>query len=557
MKRFKLAPLAALVALVSHSTDAAVYQLIEIDTVQTANLAFSSAINNSGDVAVIVEDPYNPPIDLSLLNFELAFLVENLTDIDAAQNGNFNATDYQTLENYIKSNSGSFSFQKLADYQSYVAENGTLKFVPGFDEVDAELGQYSQSTDTRIQGVNDAGVIVGVSEGKTFKVPYTNEIGVDLTYVVREFGSRAFVDINGVVVGLVSESDLAGGFSAAYDITNGLLVAGFEVLSPTESFETAVANCSDDEERGDLPFEQCIQARINSGIPNFHQERGVLWQLDMQGNVTSKQQLGLPFTPEEDSTAKYISRALAVNENGVAVGVATNFYDDRTDIPRLYATVFNGEEVTTITERDEFSLNATISSATDINNNNQVVGYEIVDINGIERTKFFVYSVDSNEITFPTDFFPGSASVARAINDQGQVVGEGEVDSTLSGTRRKHGFLYDIGTDTFQNLNDLLPCNSPYTIVQANDINENGEIAALALVNRTDLDITGQPNLNEAGDEILADTFVSVKLSPIPGGEIDNCDPAPEEVQERSSGSVSWFGLAALLLVSLRRRFFK
>lgn len=551
MSQFKIAPIAALcTAVISASASSAVYQITEVDTYQTALNAFSSGINAAGDVAVIVQSPYNPPIDLSFLNFDADFFQTNLTDVDAARNGNFNATDYFIIADFVRGQRGSTLAQKLAEYQSYTYENGVLLFEPAFDEIDAELGGYSQSTETQIQAINDSGVTVGISEGKTFKVEYTNDIGAELTYVVQEFGARGFVNINGQTVGLVSESDLVGGYSEAHDINNGLLVAGAEVLDPLESYVESVEECNDEEARGDFPFEVCIQQRINAGPENSHQIRGVLWQLDQQGNVLEKTQLGLPITVDEDDSRQFVSRALAVNENGVAVGTATNYIGENENFPRSYPALFNAGEVTTIIDTSENLEGA----AVDINNNDIVTGYSTRNVDGRTRTKFFVYNVNDNQLTYPDDFFSGASTVARALNDNGQVVGEGDVDTTSNtGLRRKHAFIYDINEDSFQNLNDLVACNSPYTIVQANDINDAGQIAATAVINKPILNMLGQPQLDDDGNEVFQDIVVSVLLDPITGGTPDDCAPPPAEVQERQGGALSFWLLGLLGLGFLRK----
>ena len=140
------------------------------------------------------------------------------------------------------------------------------------------------------------------------------------------------------------------------------------------------------------------------------------------------------------------------------------------------AAVFDGDEVVGFINDQEYPQ----STAEDINNNDIVVGYATKIINGSSRTKFFVHDYRGEVTEFPNDFFNSSSSVANAINDNGLVVGQGEVETNLSGSRRSEGFIYDIDSKEFTNINDLLSCNSPYTIVQANDINERDEIAATA-----------------------------------------------------------------------------
>ena len=132
-------------------------------------------------------------------------------------------------------------------------------------------------------------------------------------------------------------------------------------------------------------------------------------------------------------------------------------------------------------------------------------------------------------------------------------MGEGEVDASLSTSRRTHGFIYDVASQAFQDLNELLACDSPYTIVQANGINNENQIAATAVVQRAVRDITGELSLDDDGNEIMEDVALSVLLNPNPNGEVENCDPPPQDTQERSGGSIFWL-LPLMLLGALRRR---
>lgn len=563
MRHFKFAKV-ALMSMVGMSLPlhAAVYDITEIDTANLARHAFPTAINNSGDVALAVNSPilvtdtasisipeYNIPIDLSLIDFETDSLTDSLTDPDAAQNGNFNLADYQVLLSAIISLQNNNIAQKVVSFQSYKSENGVLEFIPAFDEEDDDFGGYTKGVETRVQDINDAGVMVGISQAKPNKIDFINETGDEFTFVLRDFFGRGFVDLNGTLIGLESESGAAGGYTEAYDINNNLLVAGLEILEPSEALENALDVCDDEEQRGDQPIELCYTSLQDDLLGN-HQLRGVLWQLDSDGNVVSKTQLGIPFEPEADDTRLYISRARAVNDNGIAVGSASDFVEDNRDFAaRTFAVVFNGDVVESFLDRNEYIGGRT----NDINNDNVAVGIGTKVINGSQRTKFFVYDVDSGELTFPDDFFPGSSSVAKAINEVGQVVGEGEVETSLTSNRRRNGFIYDINDGTFQNLNDLIACDSTYTIVQANDINDSGQISALALVNRTQLDMQGNPVLEDDGTEATQDALITVVLNPIPGGNVDDCDTPIDDQQVRSGGSLGAFLVMLFGLVSVRR----
>jgi probable HAF family extracellular repeat protein len=72
----------------------------------------------------------------------------------------------------------------------------------------------------------------------------------------------------------------------------------------------------------------------------------------------------------------------------------------------------------------------------------------------------------------------GTTTEAFAINDHGDVVGFSAVNATSA-----HGFLYEHGK--MIDLNSLIPAGSPYTITEAEGINNRGQIAATAVSTNT------------------------------------------------------------------------
>jgi hypothetical protein len=270
--------------------------------------------------------------------------------------------------------------------------------------------------------------------------------------------------------------------------------------------------------------------------------------------------LGLLFEPEAGDEKYYRSQAFAINDNGLAVGISNEPYirngepvtQNGIPVTLSYAVIFDGDEVINITPDPE-DITTTISTAQDINNSNLVVGYQIKSVNGTSRTKFFIYDMNLAELTFPDDFFLGSSSVALDINNNDLVVGYGEVDAPLTG-RRTEGFLYDHKAEQFYAARDLISCDSPYTIVQANSINDKGEIGATALYQGPAKDSRGEVILDSTGSETIIDLVMAVKLEPITGGEVENCvAPADELNRERKGASVTWMLAFALVLLAWRR----
>ncbi len=214
-------------------------------------------------------------------------------------------------------------------------------------------------------------------------------------------------------------------------------------------------------------------------------------------------------------------------------------------------------------ERLDISYYIFDSRAYDINDAGIAVGHVKTYVNGNLHTKF--YHVDTTEFDTgmtmirPDDFFNGSSSTARAINENGIIVGEGEVEThndSSSAPRRKHAFMYDIGSKTFTDLNDFLTCTTDYTIIEARDINDNNEISASALVKVPRRDAKGELMLDKTtGEQLVEDVVRAVTLKPITG-EIEDCSKVEEKV-EREGAGLGFISFFALLTFGFSRRFHK
>lgn len=103
-----------------------------------------------------------------------------------------------------------------------------------------------------------------------------------------------------------------------------------------------------------------------------------------------------------------------------------------------------------------------------INNSGQVVGYS----DGIGGIHAFLYSGSSMQDLGTLS--GGTDSIAEGINNKGQVVGFSFLGDPNLGVR--HAFLYSGGV--MQDLNNLVLPNSGWTLVEANAINDSGQIVA-------------------------------------------------------------------------------
>ena len=574
MTKTRLYAALSLALLVTPVSQAAKYRVVELPVIAEGKSSFPSAINENSNITVNVSTPYNIPIDLELLDFESETLINNLTDIESARNGDFNSADYELLLSLIRSADGLQSAQQIANTISFLTSEMEVNYISGFDKLIDQGNEFSIGTNTNVRDINNSDFAVGSGEGAYVKVNYTTENGEEIIFVVHEFGTRGFVSHNGNIVGLPAPAKIAGGFSDAYGINESHQVVGFGTTAfIPDSLDTALSDCEneeliDDEDpdtidfplRGDVPIESCISSVVDSfsnSISTFSQLRGLIWQLDSQGNLLDTKILGLLFEPEADDTVNYSSQALAINDNGIAVGISNGQYTENgSTVIRNFGVIYDDDQIINLTPEPDSIVartSQTISSAADINNNNLVVGYQVKSVNGSNRTKFFVYDMNLEKFTFPDDFFLGSSSVALDINNNGLVVGYGDIDASLTG-RRTQGFLYDHEAEQFYGARDLISCDSPFSIVQANSINDKNEIVATALYKGPARDSSGDVIIDSTGSEIIVDLVVAVKLEPIIGGLDEKCDTPPNQInRERQGASLSWLLGLGFVLFGWRR----
>jgi hypothetical protein len=351
---------------------------------------------------------------------------------------------------------------------------------------------------------------------------------------------------------LVPDDLSGGGVSTAQAINSNLQIAGSSGIGVIVGLENAINNCLDDDERPDEPVEACLfkLRAVQNGSDVFTQStkrRATIWQADANGNILSKTTYGLVFEPEEGVVNVLSTQATDINSNGVAVGASSvpfsNTYVDS-------AVIFENGVTTRILEDDDLLPNF----ATGINDNGFIVGYQSVVVNRTLRSKMFSYNTDTSEVTFTDGFFVNSSTTPRAINNDNLVVGEAESEA-VQGTRRRSGFLYDITTNTFTNLNSLIPCDANVNIIAANDINDSGEIVGDALVQRPARSLRGTDLLDSDGEVVLVDTIIAVKLIPT-GNEASDCGLTDEEqvASERQGAGVGILTILGLLLISVFRK---
>lgn len=569
---------------------AATYQVVEIESESKFKYTYAHDINNAGDMVLSATNMYTLPVIYSQLsdeffdglvlwangsgtdavNFRAAFNLNDIEDLDALKNGTPVENDQAWLFQYLRLLGSNFAIQKFGSVNALI--NNEL--LAAFDVENAELNDFARSTDNQVYSINNKGWAAGFGSAPYELVNFTNGSDVEVNTWIRDFIRRGFIQTQEKVIEMPSPEMTYGGHSVVFDVNDNYAVGYASVAladGAQDTIESDETGCNSETSLNNQPYDVCVAAYREQTIGSsaegsLYELHAVRWTLNNNGDVVSTEDLGTFITPPENDTRLPNSFALAVNKDGVAVGYSYNwFVQDFVDGTRQptnrdfrteFAAIYKDGAIIDFTDRDDYRF----SRAVDINDSGIAVGHMATLVNGFQRTKFFHIDVNSTELApvFPSDFFKGSSSVARAINNNGIVVGEGEVethnDIQQSGSkqRRRHGFMYDINTQVFTDLNSLLACDTSYTIVEAHGINDNNEIAATALISAPRRDSNGDIFLDSDGNEVMDEVLRAVKLQPT-SGDIESCDADNIKV-ERQGAPVMWLTALSLAIFGLRRR---
>ncbi|MBU2976888.1 DUF3466 family protein [Alteromonas sp. C1M14] len=586
----KLTQIAAAMALttVSASTLAATYSVTPLPMSDISSNNFGQSIDESGYMLTISSSEFNPPIDFEFLE-DTGFFTSYATSFESYSDviqGLFSDYDYSiivsTLLSLSATASNAYAYQHLAVYRSYIADTTDADLVPGLDEWSDDFDDYAHEAVTYARDSVDGDFIVGTTEGQYYPLDYEDDDGNELTYVLNDIEESAFVSVNGETKLLRAEDedarDTLNGLSQAFAINYNLQVAGNSAVDFIDSIDTAIENCKDDDTRGDVPIEYCyrnIQVDGSSDGTSYGFDmpevgdsstpgayvRATIWQLDGSGDVVSTDTYPLVFDPDSSDSSAYWSLATDINDNGVAVGASSTdqlvyitYATGASYALENVAVSYSNGETNAILPDDDDNL---LSEALAINNENWVTGYVLRAPNGTARNRIFIYNLDSGEAIYPEGFFTNAGAQGKAINNNNIVVGISEYDSTVDTNRETHGFMYDLNDGEIVDLNDLLPCDSDYTIVDAVDINDNNEIIANARYRTDSTYVNGEPIIGSDGSTTTVDTIVAVKLTPT-SGSVETCelddDEEDDEAYERQGASMSYTWLLFLGMVAFFRR---
>jgi len=596
----------ALSVSVVSNINAATYQIVDKSEASKLKYTYAQHQNINGDMAISGTSIYNFPVQFDYLDDDdfteieafaairhlSVHALDDIEDSEALRAGNPTANDLAWVIRWLQDSSTgkgrNIEYQKVGDTIAMTNLNGVTEDYNLWDETFEGTDELTRSTIDIVSGITNGGISYGTATAPILPGElFIDSEGVEHTFWLREFGIRGFFSYNqGAQVHQVVpfETQHGGGTSAVMDVNEAGIAVGFSSYKLTQSFLEAVEGRDDpdktDEENkentcadpdivpGEMTLDACIANLLLLATTDPHHTMALKATLDPTGSPVVEQ-LGLLVTPHPDDERSYSSYALAVNSSGVSVGYADGFIDETVTDPDenerrayQYAVVYKNSEVIDLTGDHSDKGN---SRAYDINDAGIAVGHISKAIGGKAVQKYFY--VDTNvpqeelNMVNPDDFFTGSDSTVRAINNSGLMVGEGEIETHNESTqnpRRTAAFVYDMNNDIFTNLNKTIPCSLrlTYDILEARGINDAGMISATAIVKVDRRDAKGEVMLDDSGTPLSEDVVRSVSLEPIPDdGEV--CTAEEENKVIRQGASVSFGGLLSVMaLFGLRRKFF-
>lgn len=551
--------------------------------------------------------PFNG-LNPDLTQEEVSEVLEQV--IEDFRSGNINGNDQAWIRRYLQNNPTN-RIQSIGT--NVVINKDTPLKLDFFDQPILDSTELSHSTRDIVTGISDNGWIYGQLSAPSLPLNNTDS---DVVLWVRDFEQQGYIYTDaGSIVELEGSATLFGGASRIEDLAQGdngeIYVVGEASVGYNPTIFEQIEQCDTITNNGsvdnpDTPSVDnlnlpafCTQFYRNFTDPQTNAQLfdidAYLWTLDENATVISQKTLGKLITPHPLDLRAHTSVATAVNSKGVAVGYSPDWV-------LTQPFNINISSAATIAESSPVINNAVIfkngnviditgeahqrveSRAFDINDSGIVVGYVSTTFSGVPKNRFFYYDSIAAEIreaeidkaiangeanipepisiVIPDGLFAGGASEAKAINNNGIIVGETEFErhldiGRLPKPRRRHGFIYNINTNEFNDANELLTCEdrAKYEIVQISDINDSGEIVATAYVNQDRRDAIGEFELDENGNRLSENVLQAVKLKPILNGQVDICEEFEEQNRvKRQGASTSWLLLLLSSALFLRRK---
>lgn len=404
-----------------------------------------------------------------------------------------------------------------------------------------DLGKIEGGTNSVAFGINNSGEVVGYGDGpivtdedgnsgreySSHAIQFKDGAAMDLGALDRAIASFAFaINDNGNIIGYSGETttetndegvetDVSDNFAVLYNAGIVTKVGGLESLSNVRAFDLNNNGYA-----------------IGIGITDVDPEDDIV-PVERGFIVNALTGEGFLSIGALSDSALRQSYPLSINDNGTIVGWA-EIEEGAIISARGFMT--NMSDPTVLVELP--NLGTPLTMARDVNNNDVIVGMVRTASNTV-KTVAFVYNPNSDSELTQLPFFESryDNSIANAINDSNQIVGQALVSVPTSGINT--GFLYEDGT--LKNLNDQIPCDSGWRIDNATNINNNGEIVGFGL-------------RSVVTDGVTSNELRAFKLMPT-GGAVEVCEtPEEPDTDTSSGGSLNLFGLLLLTLFGFRRK---
>lgn len=404
-----------------------------------------------------------------------------------------------------------------------------------------DLGKVEGGSNSFAYGLNNSGEVVGYGDGPLT----TDSEGKE----VREFSSHALKFDTAAITDFGALDN--GNTSLALAINDSGIVIGRANQTRTET-NTAGNEISITENfavsfQGNIPEKLANLTNFsNSQALNINNQNIIVGfgsiDLDPDDDIGNIQR-GFVYNFNSQSLISIVdaltdskdrqSFPLSINDSGVVVGWAEKKVGDQ-----IHALAFSLDTNGTQGLVELPTLNTSVTMARDINNSGLIVG-SARHGSGTTRTVSFVYNPSSDNALTRLPFFANNYdnSVANAINDNGQIVGQALVSEPTTGINT--GYLFE--NNELKDLNKLISCNSGWRIDNATNINNNGEIIGYGLKAET---IEGK----------VVNEIRAFKLVPT-GGAIEVCQDDTDDSESPSGGSWSLSGLLLLAVIYFRRKF--
>ncbi|RUO60305.1 DUF3466 family protein [Pseudidiomarina insulisalsae] len=579
MKKFTLGALGiAIAATLIPSAQADIFTVQEIETPENVRHLFPYGINDNRHSIVLGQFPLDIEIDLTKLTSGTLASVGINSEEDDLENYELSQAQYDALINRLRDkNNTQIENQRVTYYYAGYFNGQDVIFNEVFNDTDPDTPEMADSSDHLFNGLNNNNVRVGWGtapyEFKEFT--YTVGEGDSAEQVTQRYTERAFIRQAIWSDGLTTQTYAApeqaylGGETAMMDINDQNLAVGFASVALSPASQAFADTCEERIADGTATrsLYSCMWQRwfnlstsTATNLQSFYSRatvpadrsiydiNAVIWQLDANGNVISSQQYPPLMERGEEDDGDFSSYAFAVNNNGIAVGQSWTYFEGvqeearRIKMPALF---IDGETLP-VTESTDYLWGA----ATDINDENLVVGFFIKRVQGINRYVGFSYDIDSDTLTELPSFFNGSSTIPTAVNNQGVIVGTAEIDADLSAQRRRVGFMYEsqVAGAAFINLNDAIACDSGYFIASAEGINANGEVVATGIVAEQSTDDNGETVTRQVAKTLIFDPVA---------GELNNCTGEEERIERQGAATGIWGFISMLLiggLITVRRK---